>query len=265
MANSNQLEKFNRIYATQRVTPRIDRLLRLKVIPYIRYGYDLENVRKVFRRGLTEYVLYRKSGITKVEWAMGRVAAYLTKVGSKDKDLWPKVGQMFQIPVQEGKQHQAVWTFYTYEDTPNHNLLHTTHHYFAESTRDVLEQVIPVVKSYFESHPLKARTVKFDRVEMFGEDKDYRVLLPAAEHVDAFDLALQEALNEIEPSKFPSYRPHISVNRNMDEYEGTIAGYHVGVGDEIVLSIPASKEETTTPGINYDVGPEDPDAEPGEQ
>jgi hypothetical protein len=74
---------------TVRITPRIEKILKEKLKPYMKYGFDLEEVKDVYKRGVTEYVIFPRSGIDRLSFALARVTSFLTGTGTKDLDLMP--------------------------------------------------------------------------------------------------------------------------------------------------------------------------------
>ncbi|MGL4398892.1 MAG: hypothetical protein ACRCXD_03410 [Luteolibacter sp.] len=86
-AKSTRKETLRRF--TVRMTPRIEKILRDKLKPFLRYGFELEDVKEVYKRGVTDYVIFPRSGIDRLAFALARVTSYLTGTGTKDLDLMP--------------------------------------------------------------------------------------------------------------------------------------------------------------------------------
>lgn len=72
-----------------RITPKMEKLLRIKMKPYLRNGFTLDNVKAVYKRGVVDYVIFPRSGIDRLAFALARVTSYLTGTGTKDQDLMP--------------------------------------------------------------------------------------------------------------------------------------------------------------------------------
>ena len=96
-------------------------------------------------------------------------------------------------------------TAYSIEGHPE---VHLSHHYFRNLNPDQIKNLTGLMQQHFGKKPLEAKTVGLQNQEMFGPEKDIRVLVndELAPHLDP---ELKNKFNEIAPSKYP-YRPHVT-------------------------------------------------------
>jgi len=133
------------------------------------------------------------------------------------------------------EDHQdSWWTTFLFKDIPNPNDLHVTHKYFGTVgegglTEKHLEQVMETLDEYFEDKEFHSFRVDFDEEEMFGEDKDVRVLSPSnlsdTDKKEFFLLDLKEKLDEIYPDDWAEYKPHVSTEE-VSVVDRPIVGFY---------------------------------------
>jgi hypothetical protein len=117
-------------------------------------------------------------------------------------------------------------TAYEIEGHPG---LHLTHHYFKDLSLSQVEQVLHTIKNHFDQHPLQAKQIVLNQEEKFGPDKDIRVLAND-QLVPHLDPELKTKLNGYFPSKFASYRPHVTTETHP-EISGKIKRFYLQRGD----------------------------------
>jgi len=123
-----------------------------------------------------------------------------------------------EVLENEEDHKESWWTVFLFKDIPNPNDLHVTHKYFGdigeEFTEENLESVIETIDGYFENKEFHSFQLDFSKEEMFGPDKDVRVLTPSSlsdiEKDEYFLLDLKGELDDICPDDWPDYKPHVS-------------------------------------------------------
>lgn len=124
-------------------------------------------------------------------------------------------------------------------DNESLNVIHVTHKYF--DTTEKKEEILQSLKDHFNDAPFKPFPGLFDKVEMFGKDKDVRVLRPGA--ADAFLPDLKEKLDAIRKDDFPEYKPHVSVSQNVDKVDGVLDRYVLVQGGKVIWQAPVTFAE----------------------
>jgi hypothetical protein len=144
----------------------------------------------------------------------------------------------------EKKEHTGLCCMFLFEGVKHPDILHTTHHYF-KTIKDP-QDIIDVLEKYFKTHPFHSFKPTFKDVELFGENKDVRVLRPADQQKKMFLLDLKEQLDELEKDKYREYKPHVSVSSNVDEVNFPIVNYALVQGGKILWAVneELSKSET---------------------
>lgn len=116
----------------------------------------------------------------------------------------------------------SLCTMFAFQGVEDPNLLHCTHKYFGAGTASK-EDVIKELERHFGANPFKPFQADFNKIDHFGEDKDYRVVRPQSD--EPFHLPLKAKLDALEPDKFPKYLPHVTVGRNVDKVDYPIRDY----------------------------------------
>lgn len=107
------------------------------------------------------------------------------------------------------------WTEFTYAPTSPAHGLHCTHKFLGELSAIEVEQVQKILIRHFGTYSAKLMgeakpvEVHFDKVEMFGEAKDVRVLVPSIPTIKLFP-RLRRILDEFRKDDFDEYRPHVT-------------------------------------------------------
>lgn len=174
-----------------------------------------------------------------------------TKV--KAKKVWTSGKQVFYEPYEDPKEEklaatEAVYNFtgltksehknlccmFLFDGVKHPDVLHVTHKYFKKF--DDIDELKDILREYFDGHPMKEIKVTFDNIEMFGEDKNVKVLSPAKQKNRLFLLDLKEILDDIEADRWPEFKPHVAVSDNVDEIDYPIIDYVVVRGGKILWS-----------------------------
>lgn len=130
--------------------------------------------------------------------------------------------------LEKGKRQIDENDWMTAYEIEGHPDLHISHHYFRGLTMPQVAQLKQTIRNHFANHPLKDTRVSLNQEEMFGPDKDIRVLVNDG-LVPHLDPELKEKLQQIAPSKF-SYRPHISTD-DLPHVTGKIKRYYLQQGN----------------------------------
>ena len=77
-----------------------------------------------------------------------------------------------------GQYDGSFYLTFCYEGVENVDSQHITHTYFGKLSGTDLAKVLELCNLYFKANPFQGFEVCFDRVEMFGKEKDMRVLRP---------------------------------------------------------------------------------------
>lgn len=143
------------------------------------------------------------------------------------------------IDAAKGKHvpdHPTWWTcFYYAGDTPSD--LHCTHKYFGDLEDESIEKVKKSLKQYFEKKSFKPFQVTFNKEEMFGPDKDTRVLTPTEFNKEDMLLDLKSKLDKIKADKYDTYQPHVTTDKDL--LEKPFKGYALMFGDDKILDYTA--------------------------
>jgi hypothetical protein len=146
--------------------------------------------------------------------------------------------------LEKGKRKIDEKDFMTAYELEGHPDLHISHHYFRDLTMPQIAQVKNEIQKHFAKNPLTNKQLSFVQPEMFGEDKDIRVLTNdnAVPHLDP---NLKDSLNKIQPSRY-NYRPHISTDTHPS-VSGKIKRYYFIQGNgKVHLSIDANQGTQST-------------------
>ncbi|MGL4401632.1 MAG: SprT-like domain-containing protein, partial [Luteolibacter sp.] len=126
-------------------------------------------------------------------------------------------------------------------ETGCHDVIHVTHKYF--ETDEKKNAILETLQDFFLRAPFKPFSVKFDKVEMFGKDKDVRVLRPDSN--GEFYIGLKEKLDALVPDKWPEYKPHISVSANVDSIDAELDRYVLVQGGKVLWQAPIAFDEAS--------------------
>lgn len=124
------------------------------------------------------------------------------------------------------------WTCFYYEGfTPNQ--LHCTHKFFGDLSKNELESVIKIMDKHFNSTPFEKFKVTFGKEEMFGPDKDVRVLIPVDnKNYNKFLIPLRDKLNKYRTDDYDSYKPHVTTS--MNKVDLPFKGYAFMYGEDFI-------------------------------
>jgi 2'-5' RNA ligase len=124
------------------------------------------------------------------------------------------------------------WTCFYYEGH-HPDLLHCTHKYFGDLNKNEISVVTRILDNHFENNPFKSFKVNFGKEEMFGQDKDVRVLVPTDnKNYDKFLIPLRDKLNKFKTDDYDKYRPHVTTNINKVDLP--FKGYALMYGGEFL-------------------------------
>jgi GNAT superfamily N-acetyltransferase len=137
----------------------------------------------------------------------------------------------------------SVCSMFMFEGVDHPDVLHVTHKYFSDSlSNSDKEQVLGILKDYFKKNPFEPIKTVFDKIEYFGEDKDIKVLRPKNSKLFLNDL--KDKLDGIVVDKFPEYKPHVTVNDNMNKVDIPIIDYIlIDSGDIVFRASDMNKSE----------------------
>lgn len=171
--------------------------------------------------------------------------------GGRTKDaeaLWAQPNRMFGMRKRIVKIEESVYfeelikakreklcCMFMFDGVAHPDVLHVTHKYFRDF-KD-LKKLIQILEKYFADHPFHDIKVKFADPEMFGENKDVKVLRPAQQKVRLFLPDLKDMLEEIEKDKWTEYKPHVAVSDNIDELDIPVVDYAIVSGGNILWSV----------------------------
>jgi len=110
-----------------------------------------------------------------------------------------------------------------------HPELHLSHHYFRGLTEEQAQDVVNKLKEHFAKKPLQAKPIQLNQTEHFGPEKDIRVLVndQLAPHLDP---EIKQQMEALHPSRFPTYRPHVTTNHHQN-INSKISGYYFQRGN----------------------------------
>jgi hypothetical protein len=110
-----------------------------------------------------------------------------------------------------------------------HPELHLSHHYFRGLSEEQAQHIVGKLKEHFAQKPLQAKPIQINQVENFGPEQDIRVLVndKLAPHLDP---ELKQQMEAIHPSRFPTYRPHVT-SQHHNDINSKISGYYFQRGN----------------------------------
>lgn len=124
-----------------------------------------------------------------------------------------------------------------FEGEPSLNKMHCTVTYLGTKTQGELLDIIHIVNERIKAFPLEKKTVLFNKVEMFGPEKDIRVLRPNTTDLSCFRPDIKERLKHHDASAFrDSFKPHVTTDRKT--FNGTINRLVLATGDRVIKSWP---------------------------
>lgn len=115
--------------------------------------------------------------------------------------------EIMRILESDVSSHYAVFTFENMLDV-EHN--HVTLMYFGKLNPGADEEIIKIMDKYFNENNPQPFEASFSKVEMFGPDKDVRVLI--ADDPGQFLGDLRELLEPFNASEFKDYKPHYTTD-----------------------------------------------------
>jgi len=128
--------------------------------------------------------------------------------------------------------HPTWWTCFYYDgETPSDQ--HCTHKYFGDLEDKAAEKVKELIVQYFEKKPFKPFQITFNKEELFGPDKETRVLTPTEFNKENLLLDLRSKLDKFKEDNYPDYKPHVTTHKKL--IEQPFKGFALMYGDNKVL------------------------------
>lgn len=119
--------------------------------------------------------------------------------------LWQQLKKLCEDFYDTGTSFYVVLGFEGHQDIDK---FHSTLIYFGSLNKEEQEQVKWILDEYFQQNKIEKREVVFDKVSMFGPEKDVRVL--EAADASLFLPDLRERLMAYNGSQFIDYKPHLT-------------------------------------------------------
>lgn len=88
--------------------------------------------------------------------------------------------------------------------------LHCTHKFLGKQPETAVSEIIKEIDEYFSYNKFVPFLVLFNKEEMFGKNKDIRVLTPKSASLSLFHLPLRESLTKYNEEDHPKYNPHVT-------------------------------------------------------
>jgi hypothetical protein len=210
----------------------------------VKLGYDGHSALWIKRHGtgdVEHMVVYNPKAIEVLE--VTPYKDWKHKTGSKVSSSFVKalaslvaepkaLGSLTVSPVEVvAFTSETYWTCFAY-DGVHPDELHCTHKYFKDQTPETMEQIRKIIDEHFKAKPFEPFTTRFDQVNMFGENKDVRVLRPAVDDLSLYHLDLKEKLDEFREDRFPDYCPHVTTD--LDVVEMPFARYCLLQGSNVL-------------------------------
>lgn len=107
----------------------------------------------------------------------------------------------------------SIWTCFAF-DGIHPDELHCTSKYLGEQSSGSVAVILTIIENYFRKNGFKGLNPIFQHEEMFGPDKDIRVLTPTdnvGDHNYLMDLF--NRLDRIHQDDWPEYKPHVTTDR----------------------------------------------------
>lgn len=127
----------------------------------------------------------------------------------------------------------SYWTCFYYEDyTPDE--LHCTHKFLGKQNSQDVKTILKILDNYFKANPFNPFKIVFGKEEMFGPDKDIRVLVPNdTKDKDLFLMDLRKRLDKFKKDDYPEFRPHVTTV-TLNKVDKPFKGYALLYGKDII-------------------------------
>lgn len=164
-----------------------------------------------------------------------------TNLASKMKLIPPKVSTAAPsfpppMPMKKAGGEGSVYTLILFEGCELHDILHCSH--FATDDISAFDEIKATCDKYFEKKP-KSVELEFNDQGTLGKMAQPVLFLTKGDpYRDLFD-----KLSDIATYKYPSFKPHISVTSNVDDFKGKTAKLVISVDGDIKASYDLSHEE----------------------
>lgn len=133
-----------------------------------------------------------------------------------------------------------------FDDDDSLNRKHITVVYFAEQPKEAVEDIIRIIDDYVNKNGFKSFEIDFDKVEMFGPEKNIKVVRPGSpkDDSDLYLPRLKKALYKYNKSSFKDqpYKPHVTTDK--DKEGGRVNRLVLASGDKIIKSWQPTNEKT---------------------
>jgi hypothetical protein len=129
-------------------------------------------------------------------------------------------------PLNKNAGKDSIYTLIIFDGCELHDILHCSH--FATDDVGAYEDIRKVMDEYFKDG-VEAHELSFNEAGTLGKQNQTVLFLSEGEpYVD-----LLEKLKEVAKYKYSSFRPHISVTSNVDEFKGKVSAIVISVNGEI--------------------------------
>lgn len=129
-------------------------------------------------------------------------------------------------PLNKNAGKDSIYTLILFDGCELHDILHCSH--FATDDVGSYEKIKGVMDEYFKDG-VKAHDLEFKDAGTLGKQNQTVLFLSAGEPYKD----LLEKLKEVAEYKYASFRPHISVTSNVDEFKGKVSAIVISVNGEI--------------------------------
>ncbi len=133
-----------------------------------------------------------------------------------------------------------------FDDDESLSRKHITVVYFAEQSKEAVKDIARIVDEYIKENGFKSFEIDFDKIEMFGPNKDIKVVRPGTPESssDLYLPRLKKALYKHNGSAYKDqpYKPHVTTDN--DKEGGRVNRLVLASGDKIIKTWKPTEEKT---------------------
>lgn len=159
--------------------------------------------------------------------------------------------------IESAKSRPTYFSAFIFQGFPDPEVLHVTHKYFADQTPESAAEIEEIMDEFFAS-PKKFPRAVFSEQQMFGPDKDVRVLTPKSVDLKAWFPELRDSLEKFKKDEHGEYKPHVTTDEDLIDLP--FAGYGLMYDGKIIRYYP---NEALAADVMAQA-PEEPDTSPQE-
>lgn len=150
----------------------------------------------------------------------------------------------FGAPMEKAGGKDSIYTLILFEGCDLHDILHCSHFATDDMTGDTYEKIKEACDEYFEKGA-EARELEFKEAGELGKESQRVLFLTGGDpYKDLF-----EKLKEVAEYKYSSFRPHISVTSNVDEFKGKASSLVISVNGQVRMKYDFKSDDKIPGGL----------------